>query len=180
MLLNRQSSEHQQEETLRKILEELCETRKLQEKSFAQILEELESNTTILGKVESNTTLLQQIAEDLAPEPELPTGITFQENTMLPTVGGNTLIYTGTLSPVGSAFTTETFSVTSNDPAVLPTVDSTGLIVTVPLPAGWVESTTVPLAIQYSTSAPASLAATITPSSPPATTPTGITFVQSQ
>jgi hypothetical protein len=106
-----------------------------------------------------------------------PTSIVFKEITMLPTIGGNTLVYTGTLSPVGSLFTTETFTVTSNDPAVLPTVDATGLIVTVPLPAGWVENAATPLAITYTTTAPASLTATITPSAP-AVTPTGISFVQ--
>jgi len=96
---------------------------------------------------------------------------------MLPTTGGNTLVYTGTLSPVGALFTTETFTVTSNDPAVLPTVDPTGLIVTVPLPAGWVENAATPLAITYTTTAPASLSATITPSAP-VVVPTGIAFVQ--
>jgi hypothetical protein len=105
------------------------------------------------------------------------TSISFKEITMLPTTGGNTLVYTGTLSPVGALFTTETFTVTSNDPAVLPTVDPTGLIVTVPLPAGWVENAATPLAITYTTTAPASLSATITPSAP-VVVPTGIAFVQ--
>ena len=106
-----------------------------------------------------------------------PTSIVFKEITMLSTTGGNTLVYTGTLSPVGALFTTETFTVSSNDPAVLPTVDATGLIVTIPLPVGWVENAATPLEITYTTTAPASLTATITPSAP-AVTPTGISFVQ--
>lgn len=89
---------------------------------------------------------------------------------MLPTVGGNTLVYTGTLAPAGSVLATDfVATVTSNDPSVLPTVDPTGLIVTVPLPAGWVESTTTPLAIAYATTSATTgqaLSATITPSAP--------------
>ena len=98
------------------------------------------------------------------------TSIVFKEITMLPTVGGNTLVYTGTLAPAGSVLATDfVATVTSNDPAVLPTVDPTGLIVTVPLPAGWVESTTTPLAIAYATTSATTgqaLSATITPSAP--------------
>ena len=128
---------------------------------------------------------LEQIEETLErilhvlrhPQHPHPTSIVFKENHMLPTIGGNTLVYSGTLSPVGALFTTETFTVTSNDPAVLPTVDATGLIVTIPLPVGWVENAATPLAITYTTTSPASLTATITPSAP-AVTPTGISFVQ--
>ena len=81
-------------------------------------------------------------------------------------------VFTGTLVPAGSTFPTDaTFAVTSNDPAVSPTVDATGLVVTGALPAGWVESTTTPLAYSYeakSASNPSwSLTATITPSAPP-------------
>jgi len=129
----------------------------------------------------------KRIEEELAPK--TPTAIRFKEIIMgLATVGGNTLVFTGTLSPVGAAFPAGTsFNVTSNDPAVLPTVDPTGLIVTVPLPTGWVESATTPLEIAYSTgtftpepsTSPAVLTATITPSAPPPTpTPTGILFMQ--
>ena len=100
---------------------------------------------------------------------------------MLPTIGGNTLVYTGTLSPAGAVYPADTtFQVTANDPAVLPTVDATGLIVSVPLPSGWVESTSTPLAISYaaqSVSANGSLTATITPSAP-ATFPSAISFQQ--
>ena len=64
---------------------------------------------------------------------------------MLPTIGGNTLIYSGTLFPAGSVLAPDfVATVTSNDPAVSPTVDVTGLIVTVPLPTDWVENTTTP------------------------------------
>lgn len=117
-----------------------------------------------------------------------PTTISFKEITMLPTQGGNTLVYTGTLSPAGTTFPAGTaFTVTSNDVQVIPTVDSTGLVVTVPLPVGWVEDPVTPLSISYSTSTfvpvpadgPSSLTATITPSAPPAAlTPTSIAFNQ--
>lgn len=104
---------------------------------------------------------------------------------MLPTVGGNTQIFTGTFVPAGSVAPSDAaFTVTSNDPAVIPTVDSTGLVVTVPLPTGWVESTTTPLAIAYAAASASNptmaVSATITPSAPPAALPTGITFVQTQ
>ena len=89
---------------------------------------------------------------------------------MLSTTGGNTLIYTGTLSPVGSVLAPDfVATATSNDPAVLPTVDATGLIVTVPLPSGWVENASLPLSIAYATTSASTsqaLAATITPSAP--------------
>ena len=114
--------------------------------------------------------------------PNLSTSVTFKEITMLPTTGGNTLIYTGTLAPAGSVLAPDfAATVTSNDPAVLPTVDATGLIVTVPLPAGWVESTTTPLAIAYATTSASTgqaLSATITPSAPPSNLATSINFNQ--
>lgn len=114
-----------------------------------------------------------------------PTAITFNEVTMNPTAAGQTQVFTGTLSPAGSAFPTDaTFTVTSNDPAVSPSVDSTGLIVSVTYPSGWTESTTTPLAFTYraaSASNPSwSLAATITPSAPPVGLPTSIAFTQTQ
>lgn len=131
--------------------------------------------------------ILRLLEKDL--NPHSPITITFKEITMLPTVGGNTLVYTGTLQPAGAAYPAgTTFTVTSNDPAVSPTVDSTGTIVTVPLPTSWVESTTTPLQINYQSStftpnppsATASLSAVITPSAPPLNvlTPTAISFVQ--
>jgi len=86
---------------------------------------------------------------------------------MLPVEAGNTLIYTGTPSPTGSILAPDAVvTVTSNDPAVSPTVDSTGLIVTVPLPTGWVENATTPLEIAYSTTSSSTgqtLSSTITP-----------------
>lgn len=125
---------------------------------------------------------LRQILHILRNHPQrYATSIIFKEITMLPTTGGNTLVYTGTLSPLGSVLAPDfVATVTSNDPAVLPTVDATGLIVTVPLPAGWVESTTTPLAITYATTSASTgqaLSATITPSAP-VVLATGITFVQ--
>ena len=99
---------------------------------------------------------------------------------MNPTQGGYTLVFTGTLTPAGAVYPADTtFTVTSNDPSVSPTVDSTGLVVTGALPTGWVESTTTPLAYAYNaTSSEGSLSAVITPSAPPASFPTGIMFAQ--
>ena len=110
----------------------------------------------------------------------LSTTLVFKEITMLSTTGGNTLVYTGTLAPAGSVLAPDfVATVTSNDPAVLPTVDSTGLVVTIPLPSGWVESTT-PLAIAYATTSASTgqaLSATITPSAP-VNLATSIAFAQ--
>jgi hypothetical protein len=113
-----------------------------------------------------------------------PTDITFQENNMNPTEAGQTQVFTGTLDPAGSSFPADTtFTLTSNDPAVAPTVDATGLVVSVTYPDGWVESAT-PLEFAYeaaSVSAGASISATITPSAPVVVGgafPTGIIFAQ--
>lgn len=101
---------------------------------------------------------------------------------MLPTIGGNTLVFTGTFVPAGSVPPTDAvYAATSSDPAVLPTVDSTGLIVTVPLPAGWVEGQTLVITrTASSVSVPAwTLSDAITPSAPPAANlPTSTTFIQ--
>jgi hypothetical protein len=112
---------------------------------------------------------------------ELSTRISFTEITMLPVEAGNTLIYTGTLAPPGSILAPDAVvKVTSNDPNVSPTVDSTGLIVSVPLPSGWVESETNPLAISYSTTSASTsqaLSATITPGAE-IILATGVSFAQ--
>lgn len=118
-----------------------------------------------------------------------PVHITFQEITMLPATAGNTLVYTGTLAPSGSVFPAgTTFAVTSSDPTVTPTVDATGLIVTIPLPATFVDSAASPLTVTYTASgitpepstSPTAITAAITPTvpPPPTPTPTGITFNQ--
>lgn len=120
----------------------------------------------------------------LATQPNTPTAISFHEVTMNPTAAGQTQVFTGTLSPVGSAFPTDVkTTITSNDTAVSPSLDSTGLIVSVTYPNGWVESTTTPLAFTYSASSASNptwnLGATITPSVPPAPPlPLSITFFQ--
>ena len=102
---------------------------------------------------------------------------------MNPTAAGQTQVFTGTLAPAGAVLPSDSvFAVTSNDPAVSPSVDSTGLIVSVTYPQGWTESATTPLAFSYtatSASTGMSLAATITPSAP-VVVPTGITFAQTQ
>jgi hypothetical protein len=116
-------------------------------------------------------------------KPDFPTSITFQETSMAPTEAGQTQVFTGTLAPAGSAFPSDAaFTVSSNDSAVSPSVDSTGLVVSVTYPEGWTESTTTPLAFTYGASSASNptwtLGATITPSAPPAVLPTSITFNQ--
>jgi hypothetical protein len=155
---------------------------------FEERREEIKLLKEILHQSKEQTFILREIyRRTIHPT---PTKISFHEVTMLPTEGGNTLVFTGTLAPAGAEFPTGTiFAVTSNDPDVLPAVDSTGLVVTIPLPIGWVENTTTPLAIQWASSSftpnpassPTSLSATITPSAPPppdALTPTSIVFNQ--
>lgn len=135
----------------------------------------------ILREVRETHREIEEIERRL--HPRIPTQIIFTEITMNPTEAGQTQVFTGTLTPAGSTFPTDSvFAVTSNDTAVSPSVDSTGLIVTVTYPTGWVESTTTPLAFAYtatSASTSMSLSATITPSAS-VTVPTGITFAQTQ
>ena len=128
---------------------------------------------------------LRLIRHELKPThiSTLPTSTLFQEITMLPTIGGNTQIFTGTFVPAGSVPPTDAvYAVTSNDPAVTPSVDVTGLIVTGPLPVGWVESTTTPLAYTRTASSASNPSWTlndvITPSAPPVGFPTSTTFAQ--
>ena len=116
-------------------------------------------------------------------KPHVPTSTMFEEITMLPTIGGNTQIFTGTFVPAGSIPPLDAvYVVTSNDSAVSPTVDATGLIVTGALPAGWVESTATPLAYTRTASSAANpqwtLSDVIIPSAPPAPFPTSTTFQQ--
>lgn len=137
----------------------------------------------------------EKILRDLLAllQPKLtPTSIVFQENIdmpLLPPVAGNTLVYTGTLAPSGSAYPAgTTFNLVSSDPTVSPTVDPTGLIVTIPLPSTFVDDPANPFNVVYTASgitpqpstSPTSITATITPSvpPPPTPTPTGISFAQ--
>ncbi len=130
--------------------------------------------------------LLQQICHPFPPPP-LATKISFtQENPMSnPTEAGQTQVFTGTLSPAGSVLAPDAVAtISSNDPAVSPTLDSTQLIVSVTYPAGWVESATTPLAFAYATTSATTsqaLSATIVPSAPPPPPPvlaTSIAFQQ--
>jgi len=104
---------------------------------------------------------------------------------MNPTEAGQTQVFTGTLSPAGSILAADAVAtITSNDPAVTPTLDATQLVVSVTYPAGWAESTTTPLEFTYATTSATTsqaLSATITPSAPPPPPPvlaTGIAFSQ--
>src|ERR1017187_1123967 len=122
------SIENQQYELLERLLRVACQSLNIQEQ--------------ILKSSERNEELLTQIAADLEPEPtSFPTAIAFMEGTMNPTEAGQSQTFTGTLTPAGATYPADTtFTLTSNDPDVAPTVDSTGLIVSVTYPAGWVES----------------------------------------
>jgi hypothetical protein len=131
--------------------------------------------------------LLRKLVKEEEPAHNaLPTSTSFTEITMNPTIGGNTQVFTGTFVPAGSVPPTDAvYAVTSNDTAINPTVDATGLIVTGILPAGWVESTTTPLAYTRTASSASNptwtLSDVITPSAPPNPSggfPTGTTFVQ--
>jgi hypothetical protein len=111
-----------------------------------------------------------------------PTGISFEENNMLSPVAGNTLVYTGTLAPAGAVYPSDTtFTLVSSDSTVTPTVDATGLIVTIPLPSTFAENPSSPFNVVYtatSVSASGTITATITPSVPASAFPTSIAFVQ--
>jgi hypothetical protein len=101
---------------------------------------------------------------------------------MLSATGGNTLVYTGTLAPAGSQLPPDTqVSLSSSDPTVQPTVDSTNLVVTIPLPTGFVDNPVNLFTVKYNAASAAnpnwSLSATITPSAP-VTLPTSIVFNQ--
>jgi hypothetical protein len=134
---------------------------------------------------EHNTHILRKIERDIArlvPQLTLPTAITFQETTMLSPVAGNTLVYTGSLVPAGSSYPADAaFALVSSDPTVTPTVDPTGLIVTIPLPSTFVDPPAAPFNVGYTATSASnptwSVTAVITPSVP-TTLPTGINFVQ--
>lgn len=101
---------------------------------------------------------------------------------MNPTEAGYTQSFTGTLAPVGSVLAPDALAtITSNDPAVSPSLDSTQLIVSVTYLQGWVESTSTPLTFAYATTSASTgqaLTAMITPSAPPANLATSISFNQ--
>jgi hypothetical protein len=145
-----------------------------------RLLRESEENARELARV---LHIVREIRREIRPPATItPTATVFKETTMLPTSGGNTLVYTGTFVPAGSVPPSDAlYAVTSNDPAVLPTVDATGLIVGIPLPAGWVESTTLPLAVTRTASSASvptwTLSDVITPSAP-VVLPTSTNFVQ--
>jgi hypothetical protein len=119
---------------------------------------------------------------------QTPNLITFKEITMLPPVAGNTLVYTGAIAPAGAQFPAgTTFTVTSSDSTVTPTVDETGLVVTIPLPSTFVDNPASPFNVVWATSiftpnpstSPEGLTVTITPSIPVTVlTPTAVTFQQ--
>jgi hypothetical protein len=128
--------------------------------------------------------LVERLAaiEKLLQKP-FPTSTSFTEITMNPTQAGQSQVFTGTFVPAGSVPPTDAvYAVTSNDSAVAPTVDATGLIVSVTYPAGWVESTTTPLTFTRTASSVLNpswtLSDVITPSAPPVGFPTSTTFVQ--
>ena len=134
-------------------------------------------------RLDEAKSVLERIALYFPTPTAFPTSTSFTETTMVPTAGGNIQIFTGTFVPAGSVPPTDAvYAVTSNDPAVSPTVDATGLIVTGALPTGWVESTTTPLAYTRTASSASvptwTLSDIITPSAPAVGFPTSTTFIQ--
>ena len=115
--------------------------------------------------------VVERIERELKPPSALATSISFKESFMNPTAAGQTQVFTGTLSPAGSILAPDAVAtISSNDSAVSPTLDSTQLVVSVTYPAGWLESTTTPLVFTYATTSETTsqaLSATITPSAPP-------------
>lgn len=137
---------------------------------------------------EHDEELLRQILHELREirrelKPPLSTRIAFKEITMQSTAAGNTQVFTGTLSPAGSVLAPDAVAtVTSNDPAVTPTLDASQLVVSVTYPAGWTESTTTPLAFAYATTSASTgqaFSATITPSAL-VNLATSVSFAQTQ
>lgn len=136
--------------------------------------------------------LLKEILQELKQiqrmlETATPSSIAFKEITMLPADPGNTLVFTGTLSPAGSAFPAgTTFSAASADPQVTVTVDPTGLIVTASISASAVPGTVADISWSTSTftpqpaGSPSQLTATIplTIGALPTPTPTSVSFAQ--
>ena len=128
--------------------------------------------------------LLRRIVKHLLPPK--PISIRFKEISMNPVAPGETLVFTGTLSPAGAVYPAgTTFQVTSSDSSVTPTVDETGLIVTVPLPATWTpDMVTISYEATDGTdflSQAIVLTPTVAPPPPPPPAfPTGIAFAQTQ
>jgi hypothetical protein len=118
-----------------------------------------------------------------------PNSISFSEITMNPASAGSTQVWTATLSPVGAQFPAGTsYTVTSNYPSENPTVDGTGLIVSITYSPSFVDDPANPFVMSYATStfvpnpstSPATLSAVITPSAPAPTTltPVSVSFAQ--
>ena len=152
-----------------------------QKEILIRLLQVSEENARELARV---LHIVREIRWEIRPPTTIiPTATSFKEITMLSTTGGNTQIFTGTFVPAGSVPPSDAvYAVTSNDPAVSPTVDPTGLIVTGALPVGWVESTTTPLAYVRTASSASvptwTLSDIITPSAPPVGFPASTAFVQ--
>ena len=156
------------------------------EKNPLELLEELRETLEFqwerLRCKERIEHLLRQLRHEL--KPKHPTSTRFTEITMNPTEAGQSQVFTGTFVPAGSVPPADAqYAISSNDPAVEPTVYATGLIVSVTYPpAPWAESTTLPLAFNRTASSASvpswSLSDVITPSAPPASLPTSTKFVQ--
>jgi hypothetical protein len=173
-------------ENVRYLLELLDTTARTIERQAHRIeqanREDIETLRLMLHELKEIRRSLEPCPPPPPPTSTLATAITFQENPMNPTQAGQTQVFTGTLSPVGSVLAPDAVvTITSNDPAVTPTLDSTQLVVSVTYPTGWTESATTPLAFQYATTSASTsqaLSATITPSAPPSNLATGISFAE--
>jgi hypothetical protein len=140
---------------------------------------EVDIQREILRVLERMLYLLEKLVDN--KQPKFPTSISFKEISMVSATAGNTQVWTGVLAPAGATYPSDTvFSLVSSDPTVSPSVDPTGLIVTIAYPQGFVDNPASPFNVGYtasSASAGGSISATITPSAP-ASFPTGITFGQ--
>jgi hypothetical protein len=154
----------------------------IEEQQLQIAREELQVEQATMGFAAEQLKVSEEILHELRHPQRFPTQITFTETPMLDPVAGNTLVYTGTLAPAGATFPTDTvFNLVSSDSTVTPTVDATGLIVTISLPATFVDNAASPFNVVYtatSASTSGSITATITPSVPVSAFPTGITFAQ--
>ena len=141
---------------------------------------------------------LERIGLYFPPLQLTPTEIEFREVSMNPAAAGQTQVFTGTLSPEGSAFPAGTsFTVTSNDTRLTFSVDSSGTRVSISYPEDWSLGSEDELFVEYSSSsfepvpmnAPSSVQGMIYPTRGSATppppvnetpTPTGISFAQTE
>ena len=132
------------QETLDKILTEL---QNIQDGRASRLAAQSNSNPSPAKPDPNNPSPIKTTNPGNSP---LATSIQFHESPAVPHVAGNTLRFTGALSPSNSVLASDRIvTVTSSDPAVKPTADTTGLLISVPLPSNYVANPTNPLKVMY-------------------------------